>query len=108
DKVEGLYENNDFKRLTARINNDITIIDNLLSANTDIYFNNATEEQPSVDGIVWLTRRMPPQYAPFWSDGRVAGGKLGDNPYGQLMYGGTNKSTSNQLGGRVSLDLTPL
>lgn len=108
DDVEGLYANSGFKRLTARINNDITLIDNLLSANTDIYFNNAREEKPSVNDIIWLTRRMPPQYAAFWSDGRVAGGKLGDNPYGRLMYGGTNKNSSNQLGGRVSLDLTPM
>ncbi|HEY9489334.1 MAG TPA: SusC/RagA family TonB-linked outer membrane protein, partial [Chryseosolibacter sp.] len=93
---------------TARINNDVTIIDNYLSATTDFYFNNATNNQPSVSDIVWLTRRMPPQYAAEWSDGRVASGKNGDNPYGMLKYGGYNNSASNHLGGRVALNFTPV
>lgn len=108
DKVEALYEGNDYRRLTTRINNDVTIIDNVLTATTDFYFNNAVNEQPSVGDIVWLTRRMPPQYAAEWTDGRVASGKNGDNPFGRIKYGGYNKSASNQLGGRVSLSLTPV
>lgn len=108
DNLEALYDDNDYRRLTARINNDVTIIDDYLTATTDFYFNNATNKQPSVGDVVWLTRRMPPQYAAEWSDGRVAGGKNGDNPFGRLKYGGYNNSASNQLGGRVALNLTPV
>src|SRR5690606_29901351 len=85
DKVAALYDDNDYKRITARVNNDVTIIDKLLSATTDFYFTNSNRKRPSVaDGIVWLTRRMPPQYAAEWTDGRVASGKNGDNPFGRL------------------------
>lgn len=108
DKVEALYDNNNYKRLTARINNDVTIIDKYLTASTDVYFNNSTNKQPSVEDIVWLTRRMPPQYAAEWTDGRVAGGKNGDNPFGRLKYGGYNHGSSNQLGGRIALNFTPI
>jgi TonB-linked SusC/RagA family outer membrane protein len=96
----------DYKRITARVNNDLTI-NNFLSATIDFYFKNSNRKQPSVPGIVWLTRRMPPQYAAEWTDGRVAEGKIGDNPWGRLKYGGFNNNWSNKLGGKVSIDFTP-
>jgi len=106
EKENGLYYNNNYKRLTARINNDLTI-NNFLSASIDFYYKNAIRKLPSVSDIVYLTRRMPPQYAAEWSDGRVASGKIGDNPWGRLKYGGFNNNWTNQLGGKVSIDINP-
>src|SRR5690606_39023759 len=48
-----------------------------------------------------------PVYAAEWSDGRVAEGKTGDNIYGQIKYGGFINNWYNQIGGKLSLDLTP-
>ncbi len=107
DKVAALYDGNDYKRITARVNNDVTIIDEYLSATTDFYFNNSTNRQPSVGDVIWLTRRAPPIYAAEWSDGRVASGKNGDNPFGRLKYGGYNNLSRNQVGGRIALNVTP-
>ncbi|CAG4991626.1 TonB-dependent receptor P26 [Dyadobacter sp. CECT 9275] len=106
DKSDALYDNRTYERITARVNNDVTIT-KYLSASIDINFKRTLVDQPVTDPI----NRMnvaPPIYAAMWSDGRVGAGKDGANIYGLLKYGGANKEWYNQVGGKLSLDFSPI
>lgn len=106
DKTAALYDHRDYQRITTRVNNDITV-SKFLSASVDLNFRRVMINQPTVDPL-YLAGITPPIYAAKWSDGRVAGGKDGDNVYGMLHYGGFDKTWANQLGGKIGIDLKPL
>lgn len=106
DKVGGLYENKDYRRFTARMNNDITV-NKYLSATFDINFKRSESTSPVSDPMynVYL---FPAVYPALWSDGRIASGKSGDNPYAALMYGGTKKAVYSQTAGKIGVYVTPV
>lgn len=106
DKVGGLYESKDYRRFTARMNNDITV-NKYLSGTFDINFKRSESTSPVSDPMynVYL---FPAVYPALWSDGRIASGKSGDNPYAALMYGGTKKDVYSQTGGKVGVYVTPV
>ncbi len=106
DKTEALYADRDYQRVTARINNDITI-NKFLSATVDLNFRRSVVKQPTVDPL-YRIGITPPIYAAQWSDDRLASGKDGDNIYGMLHYGGFNNAWYNQVGGKIGLDFTPI
>ena len=106
DKTDALYDGRTYERITGRFNNDITIT-KYLSASLDFSFKRSISKQPTVNPISG-TMTMPPVYAAVWSDGRIASGKSGLNVYGQLKYGGFNNDWNNQIGGKMSIDFTPL
>ena len=106
DKADGLYENKDYTRATVRMNNDIKI-NKWLDAAFDIYAKRSSFTDP-VSGPMASLYRTPSIYAAQWSDGRIAAGKDGDNPYAALMYGGTTKADYNQVGGRAALYISPI
>ena len=105
DKIDALYDERTYERITARYNNDVTI-NKYLSATLDFYTKRSISKQPVVDPIE-RTRMTPPIYASIWTDGRIAVGKAGENIYGQMKYGGFNNNWDNQIGGKVSIDITP-
>ncbi len=105
DKTDALYMGRNYERITSRFNNDVTI-NKFLSATLDMYFKRSISEQPSIDPMYHMLIAAP-VYAAEWSDGRVAGGKDGHNTYGQIKYGGYRNNWYNQVGGKISLDLTP-
>jgi len=109
DKTGALYDHRTFERITARFNNDVTI-NKYLSAKVDFYAKRSISKQPAISSgtIIDQGRMAAPIYAAKWSDGRVAYGKAGENIYGQLHYGGFNNDWYNQIGGKLSIDLTPL
>ncbi|TDB62744.1 TonB-dependent receptor [Arundinibacter roseus] len=106
DKTEALYDNRDYQRVTARINNDI-IINKFLSAAVDLNFRRVAVRQPTVDPL-YRVGITPPIYAAQWADGRLASGKDGDNIYGMLHNGGFNHAWYNQVGGKIGLDFKPI
>lgn len=106
DKTDALYDGRTYERITARFNNDVTI-NKFLSASLDFYFKRSISNQPSIDPI-YVTLISAPVYAAQWTDGRVAEGKTGANIYGAYKYGGFNNSWSNDVGGKVAIDFTPL
>lgn len=106
DKMDGLFMNKSYERLTTRFNNDI-LINKFLSASIDLNFRRATSKQPVQDPMWWIWAAAP-VYAAEWSDGRVGEGKTGENIYASLKYGGYNNGWTNQVGGRVSLDFLPI
>lgn len=105
DKTDALYMNHTYERITTRFNNDITI-NKFISATADLYFKRSTRKQPSRDPMYNMFISAP-VYAAEWSDGRVAEGKSGNNIYGQIKYGGFRNNWYNQVGGKLSLELTP-
>ena len=105
DDVDGLYALKSYKRMTARVNNDVTI-NKYLSATIDLSIKRVESSSPTVEANA-NSQKPGPIYAALWADGRVAAGKAGDNRYGQLVYGGVNKGWNNQLSGKISLDLKP-
>jgi TonB-linked SusC/RagA family outer membrane protein len=103
--VGGLYALKSYKRMTARVNNDVTI-NKYLSATIDLSIKRVESSAPTVEANA-NAQKPGPIYAALWADGRVAAGKAGDNRYGQLVYGGNNRGWNNQLSGKISLDLKP-
>ena len=106
DKTDGLYMDRTYERLSTRFNNNV-VINNFISANLDIHYRRSISQQPSVNPIYSMLVAAP-IYAAEWSDGRVAGGKDGNNIYGQIKYGGSQSNWWNQVGGKLSIDLTPM
>ncbi len=106
DETDGLYTGKKYKRFTTRFNNDISI-NKYLSASLDFYAKRSISESPSMDPIYYM-RISAPVYAAAWSNGLIAEGKSGANIYGQLKYGGYKHYWYNQIGGKVSLDFSPL
>ena len=105
DDVEGLYDGRKFQRYMLRTNNDFTI-NKWLSASLDIFVRHAKSQNKIYDPFSTM-RLMPAIYAATWSDGRLAEGKSGSNPYGMLKEGGSTVSHSTQMGGKGSLTIKP-
>jgi len=106
DKTDGLFDGKSYERITARFNNDVTITKNL-AASFDLFFKRSITNNPQIDPM-YNTLISPPVYAAKWADGRVAEGKTGANIWGMTKFGGYNNGWYNQLGGKMSLDYTPL
>lgn len=106
DKNKALYDGYTFERLTARLNNDITINKNIKVA-VDLHLRRSITERP-YDNPMSRIRFSGPVFAAVWSDGRIAEGKTGTNMYAAVKYGGFNNSWSNEVGGKISLDFTPV
>lgn len=105
DDVKGLYEGRSFKRYMMRANNDFTI-NKWLSTSIDFSIRHARSENTVYDPFSDM-RKMPAIYPAMWSDGRLASGKSGANPYGLLREGGNSKNSSTQLQGKGSITIKP-
>ncbi len=107
DDVDGLYGNRKYQRFMLRTNNDFTIIKDFLHASLDLNIRRAKNTTPIYSPFDTM-RKMPAVYAATWEDGRYAEGKSGSNPYALVELGGTTYAWSTQLGGKASIDLTPV
>ncbi|MCQ2135307.1 MAG: TonB-dependent receptor [Bacteroidales bacterium] len=107
DDVDGLYGGRNYQRFMLRTNNDFTIIKDILHMSLDLNIRHAKNKRPIF--TPWDTmRKMPAVYAATWSDGRYADGKSGSNPYALVDLGGDYLAWSTQLGGKFSIDITPV
>ncbi len=107
DDVEGLYKaNSSWNRVTIRINNDIKL-KKWLSVAADLNLRKAEEVVPAFSPALRM-RYAAPVYAGIYTDGRLAGGKDGENPYGKMMYGGNDKTSAYRAAGKFSVDVTPI
>jgi TonB-linked SusC/RagA family outer membrane protein len=100
------FDNGYNERYTARINNLIDF-SNSLKTNINVYYTRNNSNDASYDPI-YEARMMPSIYPGEWSDGRVAGGKASENPYGLMKYGGFNNSINSRLGAKASIDFKPI
>lgn len=106
DKTDGLYADRYYERFMTRVNNDFKI-NNYLGATLDFNFKRSKSHQPVFDPINRM-RIAAPVYAAVWDDGRMAEGKSGSNPYAIMENGGSKDSWYNQIGGKASIDFTPI
>lgn len=106
DHIDGLYSDRFYERFMLRVNNDFKI-NKYLGATLDFNFKRSKAHQPVFTPFNRM-RIAPPVYAAVWDDGRTAEGKSGANPYGIMKDGGKKDEWYNQLGGKASLDLTPI
>lgn len=106
DEVDGLYDGRGFQRYMFRSNNDFNI-NKKLSASLDVSIRHAKSRNQIYDPFETM-RFMPAIYPAMWSDGRIASGKSGANPYGLLKNGGSTVSHSTQLAGKGSLTYKPI
>ncbi len=105
-KIQGIYPNRSFERVTFRVNNDFNI-NSKLSALVDINGIYGLNNRPHT---IVTPNTIPPgiYYPAVWSDGRIGEGLAGVNPYAQLTEGGFVKNTESSLSGRVGMDFKPL
>jgi TonB-linked SusC/RagA family outer membrane protein len=105
DDVSGLYKaNSNWKRATIRINNTMNVV-KWLKLSSNINFRNTETITPALSPA-YNMRFAAPIYAGIYSDGRLAGGKDGENPYGKMMYAGNSNEKYYQLSGKFSADVT--
>ena len=106
EKSDALWNNKEFRRYTARINNDL-IINDYLSVQVDVSLRRTINERPNINPIA-ATHSAGPIYAAIWSDERIASGKQGDNAWGMVEYGGFNNNWVNNMTGKIGIDFKPL
>jgi len=102
---EALIDTKNYERFNIRTNNDYTI-NNWIHANVDLNLLYSYANEPHLT-IGELMERAP-IYNAYWSDGRFADGKDGDNPIAQRDLSGSHKKQNYRVGGKLQLDLTPL
>ena len=102
---EGMYENKDYNRLNIRMNNDWKV-NNWIHVNADINLAKSKAHTPTF-GAFTATERGP-IWPIYWSDGRLAPGKDGDNTLAGIRNGGTNLEENYRVSGKLQLDLTPV
>jgi TonB-linked SusC/RagA family outer membrane protein len=110
EKVGGFYDNKDFSRIFARTNNDFTF-NKIIGGSLDLNFRRSISTDPTYDNrgnLLGPVLTHAPTFAAIWADGRPAFGKNGDNVFGSVKYGGTEKNWNNQIGGKLSMDIKPL
>jgi TonB-linked SusC/RagA family outer membrane protein len=103
---DALYANREWKRYTGRINNELQITDKF-GAQLNIAFRQVNEEQPISDPTE-IAIGAGSVYPALWSDGRLANGKSGENPYAELFNGGFNKSSQTLVFGKFELFYEPI
>ena len=102
---EALIKAKTYERFNIRTNNDYTI-NSWIHANVDLslLYSNANEPHLSMSELM----ERAPIYNAYWSDGRFADGKDGDNPIAQRELSGSHKKQNYRVGGKLQLVLTPL
>lgn len=109
DDVEGLTANKEYSRFTIRANNDITI-NKYLSADLNLngLYTKKTEPSALTGQNYGPAQILGPIYPAEWSDGRIAPGMGGRNPYALLKHAGNLISNSSLFGGKIQLNFTPI
>ena len=107
EKVGGFYDNKNYNRIFVRSNNDFTI-NKLIGGTVDFNFKRTNALDPTASDPLYRARISSPIYPAIWADGRIADGKAGENVYAKVKFGGTDRNTYNQVGGRLALDIKPI
>lgn len=108
DKTDALYDNHYYERFMLRVNNDFKF-NKFIGAKLDFNFKRAKEHKPNYSNYIEHARQMPAIYAAKWSDGRYAAdAERTTNPLAAINESGFIDNWKNQVGGRFSLDITPV
>ena len=106
DHVDGLFRKNlSWERVTVRANNDFNLT-KWLDSSFDISMKRTVSLTPAFSPSFQM-RYAAPVYAAVYSDGRLAGGKDGTNPYGTMMFGGETNQRNYLINGKTSMTIKP-
>jgi TonB-linked SusC/RagA family outer membrane protein len=107
-KEDGLFNNIGFDRLTFRINNDIKFSD-IFTANVDLGYRGSNSTNPAYErGAVADARRFPAWFPGIRQDGEWGEGKDGDNPFAEVVEGGTNESRRDVFNATLGFTFNPI
>ena len=102
---ESLLRKKNYERINIRTNNDYQIND-WIHGNVDL--NMLYSDANAPHGGIGVLMQRAPIYNAYWSDGRFADGKDGDNPLAEMQLGGISRQQNYKVGGKIQLDITPL
>ncbi|MCQ0110067.1 SusC/RagA family TonB-linked outer membrane protein [Zhouia amylolytica] len=101
-----LYDHFSWKRYNFRINNDLIISDKF-GGNIDVAFK-LIKQKSSIVNPISGALNYAPVYPALWSDGRLAGGKAGENVYAEFHNGGFSNNDNYQFYGKIGLYFKPI
>lgn len=109
DKTEGLFKEaeNRYERFMFRVNNDY-IFNKYVSAHIDVNVKHSETTKPEFTSVWTAIFNYSPAYQPVWTNGGMGDVKSGSNPYGRLVKGGDIKGRTTKVGGKASIDITPI
>jgi len=109
DKTEGLFKEaeNRYERFMFRVNNDY-VFNKFVSAHIDLNVKHSETTKPEFTSVWTAIFNYSPAYQPVWTNGGMGDVKSGSNPYGRLVKGGNIKGKTTKVGGKVSIDITPI
>lgn len=106
---EGIIQNTNYKRYTARFNSDMQVT-RKLSAKFDIFARFIDTKEPSVgistdnSGVLYWMNRLPANQVSRLSIGKWGTGWEGDNPTAKMLDGGISRVMTPQLSMNLSLN----
>lgn len=106
---EGIVQNTNYKRYTARINTDMQVTKRL-NAKFDVFARFIDTKEPSEglegasQGVLYWLHRMPANQVSRLSDGKWGTGWDGDNPTAKIIDGGIRHARTPQLAMNMSLN----
>lgn len=103
-KGNSIIPGKEYERIYARINNDFKI-NNWIHAKVDLNIRLTDNEYPN--SPIYYTHHSHPLTADFWSNGLIAQGRDGENPYALLTLAGKKKTRGFGFSGKIGIDLVP-
>jgi len=107
---DGNIANNDYKRMTLRINTDAQIT-KWMKIGGDVNIRQSTSKRPSLEtaeSIIGKAASFVPVFSAINSDGTYVYGQNGDNPIASAEVSGINTSSSPELGLKAFVVLNPV
>ncbi len=101
-----LYNQRDWSRVTARVNNDVKISEKF-GAIADVNFKLTKTNNP-IFNPTGRALQAAPVYPAVWEDGRYAEGKGGDNAFLRFKEGGFSKNDSFLFTGKIGVFYKPI
>ena len=106
DKIESIIDDRPYENFVARINSDVRI-SKVVSAFLDIqYIYSHDQRKQSTPSPTLVTGGEPTERA-YWTDGRVANYRNGENYFARLLSGGNDTRWNNTFSGRLGVDIKP-
>lgn len=106
ENEEALYNHRSFDRISSRLNNEFKIT-KFLTADVNGSYLRSANMQP-INNPLSHAYKYGPLETPYWSDGRISGGRNGTNTWARLNHGGFNNSWGDELIGRLALNFQPI
>lgn len=108
DKINGMYDNREYERVMARINNTFAI-NKWIGADLDFNFKHDAIDKPFKEKDIYVkTYTMRPIWGAWYTDGRIAAADSdGNNPIAYIYDSGSDQIWNTTVGGRASLYVKP-